>query len=450
MTELHVVSIEEVRALVAERQRYDDWLTALEAKRDDTPPRVFARVHGDYLGRRTEVITRLQTHVGGLATLGDELEQRLADLEAKLGGHEDELAEGMLRNLVGEYDGDRWNTVREEIEAKIAELNEQRSTLLAECDDVRTLLASARVMPESMVDTVSDVPAAEATAHGAESAEVDGVRASTALADAGAVLPAGVQPDADAWDAAMDAAMDAVMDEAIPDEAHAGDVVDLGEVADPVTEIVVETVVETVGEADDAPVAAPVDLLETAVLIDAAGAPGDDLLDIDVSAMMNGPTGQAQTHEEVLADVAALFDTASITAVPAPDAAIAMAVPPSASQEVDDALAMFGETSGEADPHFVQSLQGIEAEHDAPVAPTPDADPFDDLAFLRSVIDPGGPAADVAPAVAPPSSSAATPAAPPAAAGQEPQKTLRCTECGTMNLPTEWYCERCGGELAAF
>jgi uncharacterized OB-fold protein len=29
-------------------------------------------------------------------------------------------------------------------------------------------------------------------------------------------------------------------------------------------------------------------------------------------------------------------------------------------------------------------------------------------------------------------------------------KTLRCTECGTMNLPTEWYCERCGGELAAF
>jgi hypothetical protein len=22
-------------------------------------------------------------------------------------------------------------------------------------------------------------------------------------------------------------------------------------------------------------------------------------------------------------------------------------------------------------------------------------------------------------------------------------------ECGTMNYPTEWYCERCGGELAA-
>ena len=32
---------------------------------------------------------------------------------------------------------------------------------------------------------------------------------------------------------------------------------------------------------------------------------------------------------------------------------------------------------------------------------------------------------------------------------QEAAKTLRCHDCGTMNLPTEWYCERCGGELAA-
>jgi hypothetical protein len=28
-------------------------------------------------------------------------------------------------------------------------------------------------------------------------------------------------------------------------------------------------------------------------------------------------------------------------------------------------------------------------------------------------------------------------------------KTLKCTDCGAMNRPTEWYCERCGAELAA-
>ena len=35
----------------------------------------------------------------------------------------------------------------------------------------------------------------------------------------------------------------------------------------------------------------------------------------------------------------------------------------------------------------------------------------------------------------------------PAATGQE--KTLRCQDCGAFNYPTEWYCEKCGGELAA-
>lgn len=31
----------------------------------------------------------------------------------------------------------------------------------------------------------------------------------------------------------------------------------------------------------------------------------------------------------------------------------------------------------------------------------------------------------------------------------EQAKTLRCQECGAMNYATEWYCERCGGELSA-
>ena len=40
----------------------------------------------------------------------------------------------------------------------------------------------------------------------------------------------------------------------------------------------------------------------------------------------------------------------------------------------------------------------------------------------------------------------------PAAAGnaEDGDRTLRCKDCGTMNLPTEWYCQQCGAELAAF
>jgi hypothetical protein len=34
--------------------------------------------------------------------------------------------------------------------------------------------------------------------------------------------------------------------------------------------------------------------------------------------------------------------------------------------------------------------------------------------------------------------------------GMDAARSLKCQECGSMNYPTEWYCEKCGGELAAF
>jgi len=38
----------------------------------------------------------------------------------------------------------------------------------------------------------------------------------------------------------------------------------------------------------------------------------------------------------------------------------------------------------------------------------------------------------------------------PGASAQHPasRKTLKCAKCGTLSLPTEWYCENCGAELA--
>ncbi len=44
--------------------------------------------------------------------------------------------------------------------------------------------------------------------------------------------------------------------------------------------------------------------------------------------------------------------------------------------------------------------------------------------------------------------STPTPEAPDEEVDEE-QRTLKCKACGTMNLPTEWYCEQCGGELAS-
>ena len=82
--------------------------------------------------------------------------------------------------------------------------------------------------------------------------------------------------------------------------------------------------------------------------------------------------------------------------------------------------------------------------------PRPAAAPVDELAFLKSVapeearppgrrISSPGMQSPVAPAV-----QTATPSVSKAGVA----KTLKCGECGTLNRPTEWYCERCGAELA--
>ena len=124
------MSIDEVRSLVAERQRYDDWLTQLHARRAETPRRVFDRVHGDYVARRDAVMAQLREDIGALSTHRNELDSRLSTLEAELALLEDERLEAMLRTAVGEYDDDRWESVRQDVEGKIASLGEQRGGLL--------------------------------------------------------------------------------------------------------------------------------------------------------------------------------------------------------------------------------------------------------------------------------------------------------------------------------
>jgi hypothetical protein len=73
--------------------------------------------------------------------------------------------------------------------------------------------------------------------------------------------------------------------------------------------------------------------------------------------------------------------------------------------------------------------------------------PGDELAFLRSVsLDAAPPSARLTPHPAPNAAGMLDKEDRPS---QAVVKTLKCGECGTLNRPTEWYCERCGAELAA-
>jgi hypothetical protein len=79
------------------------------------------------------------------------------------------------------------------------------------------------------------------------------------------------------------------------------------------------------------------------------------------------------------------------------------------------------------------------------------SEPLDDLAFLKSVTTDerksGARRSGEAPRVD--ATTMSEPAAAATKSGQANQsKTLKCGECGTLNRATEWYCERCGAELA--
>ena len=112
------------------------------------------------------------------------------------------------------------------------------------------------------------------------------------------------------------------------------------------------------------------------------------------------------------------------------------------------------------------------------VASEPPELPPDELSFLRSLITPEVPSKAVPAATQPPPPMNPSPAAAgvkeaaplldPKRGGRDTPalsmnvpgsedivirsdkdgKTLKCAECGALNIPTEWYCEQCGSELA--
>jgi hypothetical protein len=316
-------ALDEVRHLVAERQRYDGWLTALEARRHDTPARVLARVHDDYQARRTEVVARLQAHVAGLEQRAAALYETVSRLEAEAATLDEERIEAHLRTLVGEFDPGRWEALQQDVEGRLALLADQRTDAALRLEEARDLLARAR----------GDAPA--------------GTREPSWLAEpvVPSEPPVPVSPVAPARSVAPSVvAVPGSLFEGVPERAEGG-----------------------------------------------TPAPGD------AGRPLGGGLGGAWGG--------------ALPSVPDDD-------------EVDRALASLDERLPTADrPSTVgDSAQG-DAVPDGPVGAhaVPSA-PFDDLAFVRSLGEASAPAE---------------------------RKSLRCGECGTMNLPTEWYCERCGGELAA-
>jgi hypothetical protein len=180
MTDWTTPPLDEIRGLVAERGRFESWLSTLEARRSATPAHVFDRVWQDYDGRRQRVADTLTGHLGALQAAESGLAGRHDELSRALAERQDALAEVELRALVGEFDEQEGAGRREEVLSAIAELERESGVVGGELTEVRELTAQVRGpqamaarAPEAAVATSDDTPTT-AAAPAAQIGDVDG------------------------------------------------------------------------------------------------------------------------------------------------------------------------------------------------------------------------------------------------------------------------------------
>lgn len=334
MTKAKTNALDALRSLIAERQQYDQWISALEARRDGTPEHVFNRVLSDYQTRLDRVVGDIRSHSEELELSITTLSARLTEVAKDEEAKRDSIQEAELRAAVGEYSTAQWESMRNEASRELEKIGADRASLegqLAELESIRKL-SEVTVAPGLGATSAAPSP-----------------------------LPAGPfsGPPAQAQ-ASQPQAQQAPTPQAAP------------------------VAPEGQREKETAPPAER--------RFSDTGWPSRDILDVST------PPASAAAQPK---DGPATPAPAAAAATPATTATAVESPKPSAS-------------------------------------PTPARPAANQTARRRT---PAGKDAQI-------SSGFTRPVPTPAEGRPEVNKTLKCPECGTANYPTEWYCERCGGELA--
>ena len=365
-------ALDTLRALIAERQQYDQWVATLESKRDGTPEHVFNRVHSDYRSRLDRVLGEIRSHSEELQLSIAALSSRLAEVAKDEEAKRDLIQEAELRAAVGEYDVSQWESMRGESNRELDKIAADRGSLesqLAELESIRKL---------SEMTSGSEPGAVPATVTRAEETE-------EVVAAAGAPVAA-------------------------PTPAP---------VAAPSPVSVPAPRVESVSPpapAQSSPPAAAeakkeIDSAEDRPRFSDVGWPARDLVDIPAATSSNA-------------------SASSPSAAPTPTPAKPRSATPSSPQRAVDP-----QPSASAPRASMDAAVAAPRPSASPAAPPPAPTP------PPKRRTPSGKDSQI-------SSGFSKPVPTPPEGRPEVNKTLKCPECGTPNYPTEWYCERCGGELA--
>jgi hypothetical protein len=141
MAEKEPVSLDALNGLLKERQRYEEWLAALEEKRASTPESVYQRVQTDYQTRLREVSSKLAERAGELRENIDALTVRLEEITRQERQQREARQEAELRAAVGEYTDKQWKEIGGAWDKELARLVKERVAVDAQLNELSRIFA---------------------------------------------------------------------------------------------------------------------------------------------------------------------------------------------------------------------------------------------------------------------------------------------------------------------
>src|SRR2546423_8928362 len=141
MAEREPVSLDALNGLLKERQRYEEWLAALEDKRANTPDSVYQRVQGDYQTRLREVSSKLAERAGELRENIDALTIKLEEITRQETQQREARQEAELRAAVGEYTDKQWKEIGGAWDKELARLVKEKAALEAQLNELNRIFA---------------------------------------------------------------------------------------------------------------------------------------------------------------------------------------------------------------------------------------------------------------------------------------------------------------------
>jgi hypothetical protein len=141
MAEKDPVSLDALNGLLKERQRYEEWLAALDEKRANTSASVYQRVQADYQTRLREVSAKLAERAGELRENIDALTLRLEDVSRQENQQRDARQEAELRAAVGEYTDKQWKEIGGAWDKELARLVKEKAALEAQLNELSRIFA---------------------------------------------------------------------------------------------------------------------------------------------------------------------------------------------------------------------------------------------------------------------------------------------------------------------